>query len=363
MKKKHIKPNDLFKYFFETLPEKKAKKIKEHLDVCETCRGEFKKLDTVFQPALKPEEKEIPQHRIDAMYKSFLERLEEKERSDEKVPFRGLVLKPALVFSLAAFVIMIGLWIITAPLRRPILITQYTQEKILIDGKEYDLAKVKHLPLDRVIKTRGQMDLTIRRSARLVVSPDTEFKVIKKDKYICSLKQGQMKLKTLERKNLYVQVNHYMIKPVGTIYQINFRENILKVFLLKGKLELENLKNKDRSYMTPLKDVFIFDFTRNKPVKDLPTLSAGQIDALDQAKRYEKNKDWKNALEMYDHFLNSKPSDPEMESEALYHSGIIFYEHFQNSEKAQEYFDRLLKLKVYEDFSDRIPREFLHDKK
>ena len=72
MKNKHLKDIELLKKIFETLPEKKIKKVEEHLNKCEECKQRYQFFTNKFKPFLGSEEKHLASEETNGVFRSFI---------------------------------------------------------------------------------------------------------------------------------------------------------------------------------------------------------------------------------------------------------------------------------------------------
>ncbi len=360
MKNRHLKDIELLKKIFETLPKKKTKKIEKHLNKCEECQKRYQFLTNKFKPFLETEEKHFTAEEINGLFKSFIKEKGELYKSPAIIKRKIWALKLAIEFIMALLLIALSIKLFFFPvsLKKSIRIKSFQNQKIIINKKLKNLSKIQYLPANKTITAQGDLTINIKKDVIITMISNTKFIISKEEQYIFNLLDGEAHFKTLKEKKIYVKVNHFLIKPIGTIFKVSYINKILKVLLLEGTLEVLNLSNKEKTLLTPSQNVVIYGFKHKNQAKTKPILSEKQLEFYDTGLRYQKSKEWVQAIYWYKKFIQNIPEERLEKYNAMFDIGMIYYNNLKNMEEAKKYFNIILKSKFSSQFADKIALEF-----
>ncbi len=265
MRKNHIKDVELLQYLHGTLTDKKLGIIKDHLDQCNECKKRYELLANLVKPVSQAEEKQINPGEIDSLYESFIKT--KLDPNKPQIQRKKFILRPAfsLAFGCILILLGIGLFFLLSPLSKQIIINNYTKKHIIINDQPYKLSELHYLPKNKIIITKSTLDITIKNNANIILYQDVKFNVSKKETYLFALLNGKIDVETIKEKQIEIKINQFIIKPIGTKFNVQYRNDILKVLLLEGKLEIINLDNNKRFLLSfPKNNTFIYNFKKIK---------------------------------------------------------------------------------------------------
>lgn len=351
MKEKTVNDLMLFQYIYETLPEKDMVHITRLIDQ----DNRYKKRYQLLLKLVKKEgskEPEISSKKVDIMYNFFVK----TKLKTYSTPRSKKVFQLALGFSAAGLLLVWGLnYFFRSPSEQMIEIRRFKTAEITINNKKHDLSKMEQLPFDKIITTREGLDIVIKNNAVINAFSKTKFIIAREPKNRVTLYQGTILVETIRQKDVSIKVNHFIINPVGTVFKIQYDNDLLTVFLKKGEIEILNEEKKDKLFLQSARsNMFIYNFKNQE--KEFVQAEDAVLEFYYLGMKYKDTHEWPKTVYLLEQFLKENKKETAEKYDAMYILGILYFEKLNNKDRAYNYFKTILNSRFSYTYSDKLKK-------